>query len=156
MKVRSKWAVIFMVSMLIVSAAGYTFAAPKEGHQESVITLEEVVVTATRDTEEIRKVPANVSVITAEQIENQAQRLFVEVLDKLESIQFRSYSGNSSQAFIDTRGFGGDNPFGKTLIMLDGRRLNRPDMASINWLQIPLNNIERIEVVRGASTCPLW
>ncbi len=35
---------------------------------------------------------------------------------------------------IDMRGFGGDNPFGKTLVMLDGRRLNRTDMASINWL----------------------
>lgn len=140
-----------MVSVLIGGAAGYTFAAPKEGPQVSVITLEEVVVTATRDTEEIRKVPANISVITTEQIEKSGATTIPEVLDKLESVQFRSYSGNSSQAFIDTRGFGGDNPFGKTLIMLDGRRLNRPDMASINWLQIPLNNVERIEVVRGAS-----
>ena len=34
--------------------------------QENEVTLEEVVVTATRDAEEIRKVPANVTVITQE------------------------------------------------------------------------------------------
>ena len=53
---------------------------------------------------------------------------------------------------IDMRGFGGDNPFGKTLIMLDGRRLNRTDMASINWLQMPVNTIEKIEIVRGPGS----
>ncbi|HET6461930.1 MAG TPA: TonB-dependent receptor, partial [Syntrophales bacterium] len=93
-----------------------------------------------------------VSVITAKDIEKSGATTIPEVLDKLESIQFRSYSGNSSQSVIDLRGFGGDNPFGKTLILLDGRRLNRPDMSGINWLQIPLNDIDRIEVVRGASS----
>lgn len=153
MKIRSKLFIFFMASVLIVGTAGYVFAESKDRlSQESAIMLEEVVVTATRDTEEIRKVPANVSVITKDQIEKSGATTIPEVLDKLESIQFRSYSGNSSQALIDMRGFGGDNPFGKTLIMLDGRRLNRPDMSSINWLQIPLNNIERIEIIRGTSS----
>jgi iron complex outermembrane receptor protein len=152
MKIKSKWFVIFIAAVLIIGTAHYVFAAQKEQSPEAAITLQEVVVTATRDKEEIRQVPANVSVITAQQIEKSGATTIPEVLDKLESIQFRSYSGNSSQALIDTRGFGGDNPFGKTLIMLDGRKMNRPDMSSINWLQIPLNNIERIEVVRGASS----
>ena len=152
MRIKSKWFVIVIVTVLIVGTAHYVFAAQKEKSPEAAITLQEVVVTATRDKEEIRQVPANVSVITAQQIEKSGATSVVEVLDKLESIQFRDYSGNSSQSVIDLRGFGGDNPFGKTLIMLDGRKMNRPDMSSINWLQIPLNNIERIEVVRGASS----
>jgi iron complex outermembrane receptor protein len=152
MKIKSKWCVIVIVTVLISGTAHYVFAAQKEQSPEAAITLQEVVVTATRDKEEIRQVPANVSVITAQQIEKSGATSVVEVLDKLESIQFRDYSGNSSQSVIDMRGFGGDNPFGKTLIMLDGRKMNRPDMSSINWLQIPLNNIERIEVVRGASS----
>jgi iron complex outermembrane receptor protein len=140
--------VVLAVLVSIFISGGLSLAAP----QEKTIVMDEVVVTATRDTEEIRKVPANISVITAEQIEKSGATSIPEVLEKLESIQFRSYSGNASQASIDMRGFGGDNPFGKTLIMLDGRRLNRPDMSSINWLQVPLNNVERIEVVRGASS----
>ncbi|MGD1152653.1 MAG: TonB-dependent receptor [Syntrophales bacterium] len=144
--------VVLAVFFLVIASGGFPLAAPQGGPQEKAIVMEEVVVTATRDTEEVRNIPANVSVITAKDIEKSGATNVVEVLDKLESIQFRNYSGNASQSLIDLRGFGGDNPFGKTLIMLDGRRLNRPDMSSINWLQIPLNNIERIEVVRGASS----
>lgn len=114
--------------------------------------MDEVVVTATRDAQEIRKTPANITVITAEDINKTGATTVVDVLDKLESIQFRTYSGNASQAMIDMRGFGGDNPYGKTLVLLDGRRLNRTDMSSINWLSMPVNNIERIEVVRGPGS----
>lgn len=138
-----------MVSVLVVVFAVPCFPALAE---EKQVTMEEVVVTATRDREEVRKIAANVSVITAKEIEASGATTVVEVLEKLEGIDFRSYSGNASQALIDMRGFGGDSPFGKTLIMLDGRRLNRPDMASINWLQIPLSNVERIEVVRGSGS----
>jgi iron complex outermembrane receptor protein len=116
------------------------------------VTLEEIVVTATRDREEIRKIPANVSVITAKEIEESGASSIVDVLETLEGINFRTSSGNPSQASIDMRGFGGDNPHGRTLIMLDGRRLNRPDMMSVNWLQIPMKSIERIEIVRGAGS----
>ena len=70
----------------------------------------------------------------------------------MKASSFRSYSGSASQAYIDIRGIGGDNPYGKTLIMLDGRRLNRTDMASIDWMEIPLNTIEKIEIVRGSGS----
>jgi len=152
MNIRFKWLVIFIASVLIACVAGEALAAQEAGSREAAIAMEEVVVTATRDREEIRKVPANVSVISEEEIKKSGATTVVEVLDKLESIQFRSYSGNATQSAIDMRGFGGDNPFGKTLVLLDGRRLNRPDMSSINWMQIPVNTIERIEVVRGPSS----
>ena len=145
-KLLSYIVVLFVCTFLFLPAS---ISAREE---EDVVTMEEVVVTATRDKEEIRKIPANVSVITAKDIEESGATSIVEVLENLASINFVSWSGNPSQAYIDMRGFGGDNPFGKTLIMLDGRRLNRPDMASVNWLQIPINNVERIEVVRGASS----
>ena len=117
-----------------------------------VVTMGEVVVTATRDTQEIRKTPSSVTVITEDEIRDAGATTLVEVLDKIESIQFRTYSGNSSQSQIDMRGFGGDNPFGKTLILLDGRRLNRTDMAPTSWLQTPVNTIEKIEIVRGPGS----
>jgi len=121
-------------------------------NDDEPVTMEEVVVTATRDKQEIRKAPANVTVITAEEISKSGATTVVDVLDKLESIQFRSSSSNSAQTLIDMRGFGGDNPHGKTLVLLDGRRLNRTDMYSINWLQMPVNTIERIEIVRGSGS----
>ena len=133
---------------------GWLFFCPPAHSQQATgaVPMEEVVVTATRDTEEVRSVPANVSVITAKDIEESGATSLVEVLQKLESIQVRTYSGNPSQATIDLRGFGGDNPSGKTLVLLDGKRLNNPDMNSINWLQISLSNIEKVEVIRGAGS----
>lgn len=155
MKINSKrfvFFIIFILSVFFVDVTVSVAAETKDTTQGSAITMEEVVVTATRDREEIRKVPAHVSVITEAEIKKSGATDVVEILNKLEGIQFRSYSGNSSQSSIDMRGFGGDNPFGKTLIMLDGRKMNRPDMSSVNWLQIPLNNVERIEVVRGPGS----
>ena len=142
--------ILFLV--LLFSLVSFSTLHAEIKNDDAPVTMEAVVVTATRDTQEIRKAPANVSVITAEEINNSGATTVVEVLDKLESIQFRTSSGNSSQAYIDMRGIGGDNPYGKTLVMLDGRRLNRTDMSSINWLEIPVDTIERIEIVRGPGS----
>ncbi|MBN1614632.1 MAG: TonB-dependent receptor [Deltaproteobacteria bacterium] len=144
--------ILAVLSMVPVDLPGLPVAPAQAGDPGTPILMDEVVVTATRNQEEISRVPANVTVITASEIEKSGATSLVEVLEKLESVQFRSYSGNPSQAQIDLRGFGGDNPYGKNLVLLDGRRLNRPDMSSVNWLQIPLHNVERIEVVRGAGS----
>ena len=53
---------IFSSLTLFVLFPFYLFAQEKE------VTLEKVVVTATRDEQEIRKIPANVTVITKEEI----------------------------------------------------------------------------------------
>jgi len=109
----------------------------KSRGEAPALRMEEVVVTATRDWEEVRKVPADVSVITEADIKKSGATSLVEVLEKLEGIQIRSYSGQSPQSMVDLRGFGGENPFGKTLVLIDGRRQNRPDMSSNNWFQSP-------------------
>ncbi|MDQ5988334.1 MAG: TonB-dependent receptor [Syntrophus sp. SKADARSKE-3] len=155
MKYRTGVVSFIVFLMLTMALAKTTLAEDKEGSNshESTAVLEEVVVTATRDREEVRQIPANVTVITARQIEQSGATTIPELLERQESIQFRDYSGNgASTAAIDMRGFGGDNPFGKTLIMLDGMRMNPTDMSTFNWMQIPLNNIERIEIVRGTGS----
>jgi len=144
-----KWFV--MCLFLVVLAVSGLSKAEEEEIKKPLVTLEEVVVTATRDTREIRKIPANITVIKSEDIEKSGATSLVDVLKKVGGIHFTTFSGNPSQAEIDMRGFG-QNSHGRVLILLDGRRLNRPDMASINWLQIPINNVEKIEVVSGANS----
>ncbi|MBW1857738.1 MAG: TonB-dependent receptor, partial [Deltaproteobacteria bacterium] len=141
---------LFVIPILLALFAMPGLSKAKE-EQKAITTLEEVVVTATRDTREIRKIPANIAVIKAEDIEKSGATSLVDVLEKVAGIHFTTFSGNPSQAEIDMRGFG-QNSHGRVLILLDGRRLNRPDMASINWLQIPINNVEKIEVVSGANS----
>ena len=53
---------------------------------DTVVTMGEVVVTATRDTQEVRKTPANVTVITAEEIKKSGATTLPEVLENIESV----------------------------------------------------------------------
>ena len=48
--------------------------------QEKEVTLEEVVVTGTRDVQEIRKIPANVTVITKEEIEQSSAQTVIDLM----------------------------------------------------------------------------
>ena len=115
------------------------------------LTAEEIVVTASRAERAVADIPANVSVVTAAELQRSGAANVVEALQTLGGVQFRSTSGNASQAEIALRGFG-ENSHGRVLVLLDGQRLNRPDMAGLNWLQIPLANVERIEVLRGGQS----
>src|SRR3989338_2145118 len=108
--------------------------------------LDEIVVTASRTEEEIRKIPANVTVITREDIEKSTATTVQDLLRNEEGLVIRDLFGTGTQSTVDMRGFGlGKN----TLILLDGRRLNEIDSGSPDWNLIPLENVERIEVVRG-------
>jgi len=114
-------------------------------------TNREIVVTATRVSRGEIDVPADVTVITSDEIRDAG---YLDVSDALKSVQgvtMRSIAGNPATTEISMRGFG-ENSHGRVLVLLDGRRLNRPDMAGINWFEVPLSNVERIEVVRGGST----
>ncbi|MDD3276632.1 MAG: TonB-dependent receptor [Kiritimatiellales bacterium] len=115
-------------------------------------SADRIVVTATRNPAPIRSVAKNPSVITGEDIEAGRYSSVPEALQKGAGIFFRNISDNPSQAAPDIRGFGGDAPFGRVLVLLNGRKLNRPDMATINWAQIPMQAVERIEVIRGPNS----
>ena len=119
--------------------------------QEKEVTLEEVVVTATRDVQEIRKIPANVTVITREGIEQSNAQNVVDLLRNEVDIEVQDYYGNGKSASVDIRGFGETGPL-NTLVLVDGRRVNEIDLSGVDWSQIPLDQIERVEIVRGSGS----
>ena len=61
------------------------------------------------------------------------------------------FSGAPADAEIHLRGFG-EGSGSRVLVLVDGLRLNRPDMGGINWLQVPLSAVERVEVLRGGPS----
>lgn len=112
-------------------------------------TLPEYVVTAAAGPEDAMSVPANVTVITADEIAASGKTDIVDVLEDVSGLNFRSYS-TDAQAQVSMRGFG-ENSFGRVVVLVDGRELNNPDMSGLNWQSIPLSSIERIEVLDGPS-----
>ena len=152
---RSEWVLlVLLVTLFGAPEPAFSQAAPSQAAPErgQSYRMGEVVVTATRDAQEVRKVPANVTVITADDIQKSGATSVAEVLTGLVGLNVTSYSGNSAQSTVDMRGFGTEAGYLRNLVLLDGRRLNRPDIAGMNWVEIPLQEIERIEVVRGANS----
>src|SRR4030043_2436458 len=119
--------------------------------QEKEVTLEPVVVTATRDAQEIRKVPANVTVITREEIERSNAKATVDLLRYEVGLVVRDFTGNGKTATVDIRGLGETGPL-NTLVLVDGRRVNEIDLSGVDWTQIPLDQIDRIEIIRGPGS----
>jgi iron complex outermembrane receptor protein len=119
--------------------------------QEKEVTLEKVVVTATRDVQEIRKIPANVTVITREQIEQSNAKATVDLLRNEVGVAVQDFTGSGKTVTVDLRGFGETSPL-NTLVLVDGRRVNEIDLSGVDWTQIPLDQIDRIEVLRGPGS----
>lgn len=111
-----------------------------------------VVVTASRFDQADPRVPANISVITREDIRDTPALGLPDILKARAGIDVRTLYGSLGvDATADLRGFG-DTAVSNTLILLDGQRLNPIDMGSVSWSAIPLESIQRIEIIRGAGT----
>ncbi len=119
--------------------------------QDKEVTLEEVVITATRDVEEIRKIPANITVIGPEEIERTYVPTTVDLLRSEPSVVVNDLRGTGKSVFMDIRGFGEIGPL-NVLVLVDGRRVKEIDLSGVDWSQIPMEQIERIEVLRGSGS----
>ena len=114
--------------------------------------LDTVVITATRFAEPESRLPANTSVITRDDIRNSPARDLPGILKSSAGVVVRALSGSLGiDSTIDIRGFG-ESAGSNTLILLDGQRLNPIDLGSINWSAIPLDSVERIEILRGTGS----
>jgi iron complex outermembrane receptor protein len=117
--------------------------------------MKEVVVTATRYEEEISAVPANVTVITEEDIANSTAKDIPSILRTQPGIHVTDISGNRRTYRVDLRGFG-ETAQSNTLVLVDGRRINQADLSGTDWALIPLDRVERIEIVRGGRGSVLY
>lgn len=115
----------------------------------------EVVVTASREAQGAVSVPADVTVISAEQIEKSTALNVPEVLRTVAGLHVIDVSGNQRNYNVDLRGFG-ESAQQNVLLLVDGRRVNLPDLSGPDWNLIPLDRIERIEVIRGSRGSVLY
>jgi len=139
-----------LLSTLLV-LPGICQAEDEKSGQGQSRRMPEVVVTGTRTEQQIDKLPANVSVITREDIEKSSAKSVPGLLRYEEGIVVRDWTGVGKQVNVDMRGFGETGSY-NTLVLVDGRRVNGIDLSGVDWSQIPLSQVERIEIVRGTGT----
>lgn len=135
--------------MKILGAVCITLVLLTQAWAEEKLNIDEIVVTATRADEEIYKISSNVTVITQEAIRKSTASTVQDLLRREEGLIIADLYGTGTKTTVDMRGFTrGLN----TVIMIDGRRLNEIDLSGVDWNTIPLENVERIEVVRGSQS----
>jgi len=116
--------------------------------------LKPVRVSSTRlkDLEEdASKVPGKVVVITKDDIKSSGARTVQEALQYQTGIVLYDQIGNEFQSTVDLRGFNGQ-PVPATTVFVDGVRINEPDFNTVNFDFIPVENIEKIEILYGPGT----
>jgi iron complex outermembrane receptor protein len=139
---------------------GFCLASPvysslSFAEEPSPEVLPEVVVTSTRlpagGQVNIYDSPAKVTVITADQIRKTGAQTVQEAIQYETGVIIFDGNGNPFQSTVDLRGFNGQ-PFPSTAVFVDGVRVNEPDTNATNFDLIPLESIERIEIIPGSSS----
>ncbi len=118
--------------------------------EEPAEELTPVVVSATRSGEFDVRTPANITVIDRAEIDAGGATNLADLLRGHAGIQISDLFGDGSLPTVSMRGFGG-NAQANTLILVDGRRLNNADLGNPDLNSIPLEDIERVEIVEGSA-----
>ncbi len=118
-----------------------------------VLEAGEVSVTATRGERSVLDVAANVTVIDRAEIERSGAANLPELLRREAGLFVTNTTTNAEGYSVEARGFlnGGGNGC-RTLVLVDGRRVNEPDSGCPDWTFLSLANVERIEVIRGPAS----
>ena len=112
--------------------------------------LEPVIVTATRSPQSSNPTASAVSVITREMIDASDAENVAQVIRNATGVQLADLYGDGSRALVSVRGFGATAP-SNVLILVDGRRLNNPDIAAPDISSVALKDVERIEILQGSA-----
>lgn len=121
------------------------------GHGEEVHELRELRVWGWHFDGEAMKFPSSVTVIDREAIGRSRAGNLAELLAEAANVRVESVTGRGEQGEVALRGFGEGSGL-RALVVVNGQRMNRPDMGGVEWSLLPLGMIESVEVIRGGQT----
>lgn len=107
--------------------------------------LDQVEVTATRTPQRVDDSLAEVTVIDRKQLDEARGRTLPEVLAQQPGVQSWANGGFGQVSAVSLRGLEARH----TLLLIDGVRYGSATVGAPSWENIPLESIERIEIVRG-------
>ena len=142
---------VLIAPALSFSVLAQTSVIPTTNTQNSqtpAVTLDPVIVTATRYPEPLGATIGDNSVIGRDVLDKVPDASFAGVLAREHSITYVNYGGPQTLTSINMRGTNSK----QSLVLIDGMRVNSPTNGLPILNAIPLNAIERIEIVRGASS----
>ena len=125
--------------------AAFLCALPPFAYADTDASLDEIVVTATRIEQALKQTLSSTSVITRQDIQESQAVDVASVLKNLAGVEIYQSGGVGKQSSIFMRGTNSN----QVLVLLDGVRINSATTGATAIDQIMLDQVERIEVVRG-------
>ena len=111
------------------------------------IPLEAVIVTAAKRSQLIEEAVTSVAVVEEADISRRAVNTVDEAIDKAPAVQFFSGQINIRGTSGFVQGLGN-----RVLLLVDGVPVNQGDRGGINWDLLPVDQVERVEVVKGTGS----
>ena len=146
---RSRKSLIFLATLLLLSVSPVHAKETKKPNQAPVV-MKEMVVSATRTEKKVDDAPASVTVITKEDMEKYNIQTLDDAIKYEAGLYVRHTKGLADpMPRINMRGLYGPN---RNLVLLDGIPINGGYTGEVAWNNLGLDNIERIEVIRGPGS----
>ena len=142
--VKSRSSMIAVSNFLLIGATAAGFCAHAQ-EDPNVITEPAVQVTATRQAQTVDAALADVTVITRADIDDSGAADVYDLLRTQAGIDVARSGGPGSATSLFLRGTNSNH----VLVLVDGVRIASTGTGAVDFSLLPLDAIERIEIVRG-------
>ncbi len=138
------------LSLPLLAAFATTSVWPVDGTraQEAAVPLREIVITADRFGIDQEKLGSASTVITRQQLQESGAVYIQDALRTVPSLAVSRNGSFGSLTVVRTRGAEAN----QTLVVIDGIEVNNPSGNGFDFSNLLVENIERIEVLRGPQS----
>lgn len=136
---------IFLLFLLALSLNQIIFAQ-KNPDSDFTMDIGQLIISATKTPKNINSIPGSIVIINKDEIENSSAAFADDTLNTISGSYQKRSKLSDTTASISLRGFEGSK---RTLVLIDGQALNDAYNLTIEWPAVSLDNIEKIEIVKG-------
>lgn len=142
--------VLCFALVLIIFSYNLLSQERKEKEKQTPPLKHEIVVTATRLETPSKEIASSITVISREELERMKKTTVLDALQEALGVYTIQYGPAGGAASVFLRGANSEH----TLILMDGVELNDPitPSRSFDLAHLTLENIERIEILRGPQS----
>ena len=135
----------FFLFSLVVSASLSNAYAKDSDNLAKSYQHETIVVTATRTSQTVNETVSSVRVISREDIVNSQAKSIPDLLRGMVGVHFAQNGGRGSNSSLFLRGTNSDH----VIVLIDGIKIGSATSGTVAFQNLPMEQIERIEIVRG-------
>lgn len=118
----------------------------------SVQNLETITVSSSLIKSDEKSATYATEIYTKEDIENSKSKDIYDFLSSQTSVNVSPNFGNGFSQLLDLRGYGIANGGENVVVLVNGRRMNNIDSAPQLLSSIPIESIEKIEILKGTGS----